>query len=369
MSDKRNYGIDLLRILAMFFVVVLHVLSQGGILYNTELFSFQSAVSWLLETAAYCAVNCYALISGYVAVDSKFRYSRIIPLWLQVFFLSAVITALFMIFSPESIGFMDYARLFLPVTNEAYWYLTGYFAMFFFIPFFNKLLNSLERKQLIRLIVTVTVLFSIWPTIAAKDVFYTQCGYSMLWLSCLYLVGGSIKKLGLTERFSKKKALVGYFICIMITWGFQMLQELLYSLIDGRSGSSNFLIYYTSPTMLFAAFFLVIFFSKLEFRKAPAIKAISFLSPFAFGVYLIHTNPLIWSNIFDGAFKGYLELPAAVLPFAVLGTALGIYLICSAVDCVRFYLFKLLKVGKFSEAVVKFTKDIIGRFLHRNSKA
>lgn len=28
--DKRNYGIDMLRILSMYMVVVLHVLGQGG---------------------------------------------------------------------------------------------------------------------------------------------------------------------------------------------------------------------------------------------------------------------------------------------------------------------------------------------------
>ncbi|MBQ5998579.1 MAG: hypothetical protein IJL70_03820 [Treponema sp.] len=33
-QNQRNYGIDLLRILAMYMVVVLHVLGCGGILEN-----------------------------------------------------------------------------------------------------------------------------------------------------------------------------------------------------------------------------------------------------------------------------------------------------------------------------------------------
>lgn len=32
MPDKRNYGIDALRLYAVFLVVILHVLLQGGIL-------------------------------------------------------------------------------------------------------------------------------------------------------------------------------------------------------------------------------------------------------------------------------------------------------------------------------------------------
>ena len=30
--QKRNYGIDLLRVVAMFFVIVLHALNQGGLI-------------------------------------------------------------------------------------------------------------------------------------------------------------------------------------------------------------------------------------------------------------------------------------------------------------------------------------------------
>ena len=71
---ERNYGIDLLRIVSMLMVVVLHVLGQGGVLKTSTPLSIGYSVAWILEIAAYCAVNCYALISGYVGVNSKFKY-------------------------------------------------------------------------------------------------------------------------------------------------------------------------------------------------------------------------------------------------------------------------------------------------------
>ena len=69
LTAKRNYGIDALRIVSMFMIVILHTLGHGGILSSVSIFS-----------GKYCAVNCYALISGYVGINSKYRYSKIISL-------------------------------------------------------------------------------------------------------------------------------------------------------------------------------------------------------------------------------------------------------------------------------------------------
>ena len=88
-KKERNYGIDLLRIVSMIMVVLLHVLGAGGLLEAT--FGINNKIVWLLEVFAFCAVNCYALISGYVGVNSKFKLSNILILWLQVFIYNFII--------------------------------------------------------------------------------------------------------------------------------------------------------------------------------------------------------------------------------------------------------------------------------------
>lgn len=65
--DKRNYGIDLLRLVSMFLIVVLHSLSRGA-LVGVSPFNIHYEVGFLIEALTYCAVNCFALISGYVGV-------------------------------------------------------------------------------------------------------------------------------------------------------------------------------------------------------------------------------------------------------------------------------------------------------------
>ena len=68
---------------SMLGVVVLHVLGQQGVLASAMPLSLDYMTAWLLETAAFCAVNCYALISGYVGVFSRFRYANLALIWCQ----------------------------------------------------------------------------------------------------------------------------------------------------------------------------------------------------------------------------------------------------------------------------------------------
>ena len=47
-KGERNYGIDMLRILAMLYVVVLHCLGLGGVLVNCEGNTTQHTVAWFM---------------------------------------------------------------------------------------------------------------------------------------------------------------------------------------------------------------------------------------------------------------------------------------------------------------------------------
>ena len=146
--EQRNWGIDLLRMTAMWMVVILHILNKGGVLAAAAPLSAGQGTARLLETAAYCAVNCYGLISGYVGVQRRFRYSGALALWLRVAFYTLGITAVFACLMPGSVNGDRVLRVFFPVLFRQYWYVTAYFGMCLFIPFFNLLLNRLSKGQL-----------------------------------------------------------------------------------------------------------------------------------------------------------------------------------------------------------------------------
>lgn len=224
---KRNYGIDSLRMLAMFMIVILHLLNQGGILNASGRFTSQYEAGWFLQSAAFCAVDVYALISGYVWVNARYRYRNLIELWLQVFFYTVLITALFWLFVPNSVSAIEWLKAIFPVMFNQYWYFSSYVALFMFIPLLNIILEKMEKRELQFCIGMILLFFSCIQTLFYSDAFGTNDGCSAIWLMILYLVGGYIRKYGSSDKGKAVRFLAGYFVIIGVTWLSKLVIEIL----------------------------------------------------------------------------------------------------------------------------------------------
>lgn len=345
---ERNLGIDLLRMVSMLLVVILHVLGQGGVLSATGKSDpgTNYRIAWFLEIAAYCAVNCYGLISGYVGVRSKFKYTNIIMLWLQVFFYTGIITLLFSIFHPAYFEVGEEAteliwKAFLPAVKNQYWYFTAYFAMFFFIPFYNHAINNMPKKQIRAVVIAGIVLFSVLPLLfragilgkAVSNVFYISGGYNMMWLSVLYVTGAYISKYHPFEKIPTYVFFLVYLAAAVGAWFCKFYLQ-----------GGGVTVHYTSPFMLVEGVALLEGFSRLKLK--PVGPVIRFLSPAAFGVYLVHVHPLIWEEYMKHRYVEFATFGTAKMIFAIFAAVLGIYLFCSAIDLCRHYLFQLLHIRK-----------------------
>lgn len=207
---KRNYGIDALRLVLMYMVCVLHTLGQGGILNASSKGSLGYYVFWLLEIFSYCAVDGFAIISGYTAVDRPRKYEKIVDMWFQAFFYSFVVTAVFTVIGVNTDwNIKEMIKCALPVTFEKFWYFTAFFALFFAIPVLNKFVFSLDGKTARKALFILVILFSGVGLVA--NAFKTQGGYSALWLMVLYCIGALAKK---TKLFENKST-----ILLIFTWG------------------------------------------------------------------------------------------------------------------------------------------------------
>ena len=249
--SERNHGIELLRIFAMLLAAVLHILKKGGVITASEGNLAAYSTVWLLEAAAYCAVNCYALISGYVGYSDRpkpLRLARCIELWLQVVFYSLIITTVYCIAGVGSVGVSDFADAFLPVTSKQYWYFTAYIGMFFFIPLLNALVRRLNRRALVSLCIMLIAVFSLYDTFASfwkKDPLALVGGHSPLWLGVLYIFGAAMKKLRVPESMSSKKALLIYASAAVFTALFKITGDRLLRFVPG-----SLFVRDTSPTVL-----------------------------------------------------------------------------------------------------------------------
>lgn len=340
-TENRNYGIDLLRIVSMIMVVILHVLGQGGILNSCQINSPLFYIAWFMETAAFCAVNCYAMISGYVGVKSKHKFTNIIPLYLEVIFYTVIIALLFF-FIPKTANINHIWQAFFPFAYSHYWYFTAYFALFFFMPYINKMLLILEKKEIKTLILIIVLLFSFSSYIFQRDSFKLSWGYSTMWITLLYILGGCYRLLTEGKSVNKLISISCYALGIIVAYLTKVLTVLKTDMVT-----------YTSPAILLASSGLFLFFANINIKNNVFKKIIMFFAPLSFGVYLIHTEPLVWTQVMSKAFVSYINLSPAMLVVAVILTALSIWLVCSLVDFLRFYLFKLLKIKNLSDKIYK----------------
>lgn len=338
-----NWGIDFLRIVSMFMVVCLHLLGRGGVLDSASFLSGKYEVLWLIEIAAYCAVNCYALISGYVGIYGKYRYTNWILLWLRVLCYSVGITAVFRIFFAGTVGRYEWKCAFFPTSMEQYWYFTAYTGLFVLIPLLNVFIKHASRQQLKLTVILSVVLFSILPEIFRRDIFITKEGYSPIWMLVLYIIGGYIGKYQSWKKKSKRYLTCLYGVCILITWASKFIIEHYRFATAGDTNGTTFLVSYTSPTILMAGIALVILFSKMNIKEHLK-KVIKIFAPVSFSVYLIHFHPLVKYYILQDHLKFILDYHVVIMLLAFFGIVLAVYFICSLIDLIREILFKKLKI-------------------------
>ncbi len=86
--EPHEYGIDLLRLIAMFMITVLHCVNQFSSLLKSNTLLEGKILAYALESICYCGVDCFALISGYLLIYSQVKLAKLFNLWFTCIFYS-----------------------------------------------------------------------------------------------------------------------------------------------------------------------------------------------------------------------------------------------------------------------------------------
>ena len=358
---ERNYGIDLLRMVAMFMVVVLHVQGHGGIIAASGVSIGHYGAIWLLEYAAYCAVDCYVLISGYVGADRDVKLSNLLNLWVQVAFYSVLLTLIVALCFPGTVGIQEGIKALFPVIKGQYWFFSAYVGMYLFVPFLNCGIRHLSQKAYGIVLLFGFFFLSVAPTILRADTFLLDDGYHTLWFVFLYVLGAYIKKYDFPLKRSKFAFIFVLVICI--GW----FERVVATYIAPRILFGNLvqitLFSYCAPTTLIAAVSLLKFFAGCRLSER-AKNVIAKVSPLAFGVYLLHDHPLIRLKLISGRFAFFTQLPAWATVICTIVAALVIYLLCSIIEFFRQLIFAKLHV---KEALMLLENKLCSRLRKDNA--
>lgn len=341
-NQQRNYGIDLLRLVAAFYVVVLHVMCQGGLYGATALYSYQNYIARLLLIFCFCAVNIFGIISGYVGyreTEKPASLSGFLQLWLSVVFYGAVICGGYMLFHPGTASWQDLVSMFFPLTKNLYWYFSAYSLVYFLGPYLNRFLRSASDAALKRCFFLIC--FVIVPLECLKSAFSMAGGYSALWLLILYLLGGIMKKTGIGSHISSAIAALSILMLDLASFYLGIrLPETRFFIFDITFEVS---FSHITPVYLASAILHVILFSRLRFR--PWIqKLIAFAAPAAFYIYIANVQDTFWKHFMTNRFIPWASgSPAGILVRTVAFSAVFVMAVILA-DPFRRKLFRLLGV-------------------------
>lgn len=350
--SQRNYGIDLLRLVAAFYVIILHTMNHGGLYQNTTPYSYQDLLCRILLIISFCAVNIFGIISGYVGYREplkKITFSGYLPLWLTVVFYCVLFNIVYMCLLPGTVTSRDFVMSLFPLTHDLFWYFSAYTMVYFLSPFLNRILYYSSEKELKQLFFFICCILVTLEYI--NQSFAMEKGYSGIWLLLLYLIGGIMKKTGIGSRIPSYAALLAILL-IDILYFFLGLKQTDLTIFT-LSVSFNFRRSYITPFYLAAAILHVILFSRFRFGPLGQ-KIIKFAAPAAFSVYIANTNPSFWDNFMPNRFASWATSSPAGIFVRTIVFSLGFVLAVVFIDFLRQQLFRLLGVNTWVQKVSSF---------------
>ncbi len=358
---QRNIGIDVLRIASMFFIIIGHILMQGGVITAFFNEGLQGGYYFLntIYVLAYCGVNCFALVSGYVGWQNTFKLEKIIKLWANVVFWSVGVSLILFIYNKDFFSVKESISMFLPLIRGRYWFFNAYFVVFMFSPLLNHLIRTLPQKTFLYFLLAVGFVFCVIPFLAlGNDVLRIQNGFEFSWLMVMYLVGGYFSKYPVIIK-KTYKCIVAYLNLALLNLIYKYLIEVVTTKFFGVPSYGDIFMSYTSPVAVGEAVCLLLCFSNLKLNNKKLVKVISFITPAIFSVYIIHVHPLIFWNILNKAFIGLTEYNLFVAFVLIIAISLAIFIGCVALDYIRIIIFKLLKVNTLCDRLGKNITNLI----------
>lgn len=347
MEMDRNVGLDIARISAMCGIIILHILGQGGVLEACDINSTEYWISWWIEICAYCSVDLFALLSGWLGIHKK-RHSifRTFELIMIMLFYSLVITWLFLMLCPDIFaGYSDILYSIFPVLSGRYWYIACYIPIAILQPFINKMILALTINQRKNMCVIAVILFSVFPSLCRVDFFAFKEGYSFAWLLICYVIGAYLKRM----EPKRKELNNSFYMFVFFLMGATMLllgNMLLYTIFKF---DWHYLVSYISPIILLMSILLLLYMKNIKLKKGRSV--LEKISLVAFDVYIIHCHILIFDFILKDRFIWIVNMNAYFIIIFVFVCSIGLYMGLSLIGMIRIFLFEKMNLNKMLKTI------------------
>lgn len=283
---ERQQNFELLRIIAMFMIVVSHVITHYIMEADMEVSGVNNFLLTLLRAIIYVCVNVYIIITGYFSINSKqLKIKKIINVAMLPGFISAILLIVLMVF-----GAIDFniwrilGKLFATFRGE-YWFISNYFALYLFIPFLNKVIHRISKKEFQHFLFLLTMVGVVWPFfVVNEEIISFNSGFSLIFFFYLYFVGAYLRLYGaFFKDLTRNQYLMGYLTLALVTG---VLQFILPD-VDFLS--------YNGPFEFTMSYFIFMYIRNVKVRSVK----INTIAAYTLSVYLVHEQAEIREFIWN----------------------------------------------------------------------
>ena len=322
-GNDRNSSIELLRIISMIGVIILHYNNEEigcALKYVTE-GSLNQYYLYLTSNIFIGAVDLFIIISAYyLASTNQRKLIKIVELIVQVIVFKCAIYISESIIGIHSFTVKGFLGCLLPIN----YFVILYSVIYILSPYFNILIDKLERKQFKKLVIILLFVFSVWTILvdflanaahtplnglSTVGLYGSQYGYSIVNFSLVYFVGAYIRINNV--KLSSKKAVYGIIIIFAVMFISSILEHLM--------GFSNISTWnYNNPLIIINDALILIIFLNIHFQN----KLINELAKGAFTCFLFHKVFMTYLSI-----ENMVDQNVLFLVIHQFGVAIALYIL------------------------------------------
>lgn len=333
-KTRRDSNMELLRIIAMFMVMILHADFLANNMPTVEEYAsnpLSSLTRVLFESLSAVAVNVFVLISGWFGM--KFRWKSVLNILFQCLFYGVAMLVFFSIFDRSLLsGKVVFDQLY---PGRLFWFVPAYLGLLILSPVLNAFIETVSRGTFRTVLVAFLVFQCVYGWFLHDVGDYVNGfndGYSLLSFIGLYLLA-RYAKVHRSAVFSMKAStdILVYVVASLCTGA--LIIAATYANGHFILGGSRYkFLEYNSPFIIIASMYLVLAFSK---TKMPYMRVVNYLASSSFAIYLIHINPLVFPRYKALMHDLYVANDGIVCLLVMAAVMIAIGLACMLADKAR----------------------------------
>lgn len=327
----RNSSIELLRIIAMFMILMHHFIVHNGydvlkLPLGPERIFFQL----VMAGGGKVGVVIFFSISAWFFLDKeqtiKSNLKRVWIMERELLFWSLTLVAFYLVFDRTDLGMKLMVKSIAPLSMGLWWYATAYAFFLALLPFLSRGLKALGREYHLALAATVLTIWGLLSFIpGAQSLSDNVFGfiYVFILISAYkwYMKPFTTKQIWLLTG-------IGFGFFLLYTVASATLSLMGHDMGIFITGS------WRLPVVM-VGFGMFLLFDRITFHS----RAVNRIAQSAFSIYLITdyaaSEKLLWVRLFN--LQNLYQQPWAIL--LILGILLAIYAICTLLDFIRQALF------------------------------